>query len=123
MSGWVIKNQRAKNDQMSRARECQGREGGVATRHGNHYSQREWDEMQAEQARDAAEGDRYLDTIEEVLEEAAKRLEALGVDNGYSVAHRLYTNGTEGIEFTSEEKRQAVEEISDWIAEQAKKLW
>jgi hypothetical protein len=123
MSGWVVKNQRAKEDQTSRARERQGREGGVATHHGNYYSQQEWNEMQAEQARDADEGDRYLDSIEDVLGEAAKRLEALGVENGYGVAHRLYTNGTEGIGFTSEEKRLAVEEISDWIAEQAKKLW
>jgi hypothetical protein len=123
MSGWVVKNQRAKQDQISRARERQGREGGTVTRHGNYYSREEWDEMQAEQARDAAEGDRYLDSIEDVLGEAAKRLEALGVENGYSVAHRLYNYGTEGISFTSEEKRLAVEAISDWIAEQDRKLW
>jgi hypothetical protein len=124
MSGWVVKNQRAKQDQISRARDLQSREGGVATRHGNYYSREEWDEMQAEQAQDAAEGDRYFSCVEEVLGEATERLEALGgVDDAYSIAYRLYNYGTEGIGFTSEEKRQAVEEISDWIAEQVKKLW
>ncbi len=94
------------------------------TRFGNTYSDREWKEMQENFDREAEEARDYLDKRDAMLRHSARMLEDIGVDgNTFGIATRIAGYGLDGIQFSSQEKQEAVEKIADWIAKEDRELW
>jgi len=98
----------------------------ITTKCGNQYSEIEWAEMMHNWDVEIAESEDYLEKEEQIKSIAAKRLVSeAGIDKNksYNIACHIYNNSTDGIQFTSTEKKLAVEKIDRWMTDQAKSLF
>ena len=119
--------QEDRNRIAQEAKKANGGEGHITTS-GLYFSTEEWAEAQAAFEAEAQEASDYIDKQNAILSTAAKMLEKLGMgmgkdkDNYYGLASYIYNNGSQDITFTSDDKRQAVEEIEAWMTLESKKL-
>lgn len=94
----------------------------LTTKCGNIYSQREWNEMMENWAKEIATINDELEQEDAILSQAARMLEPIAGQKAYSVAKHLYEFSTEGIQFTNESNRELAETVSAWIAQEARYL-
>lgn len=96
---------------------------GHTTRWGNYYSDSEWETEKAKfEAEDkAAKG--YVEKMEAMFQVAAGMLEDTGITgNTRKIISHIWENGTEGIVFTSHERKAAVENINSWMITQERRI-
>lgn len=92
----------------------------ITTKHGNEYSNQEWQEMMAEWSKEAD-----FSGVSDIKEAgAAKLVELAGVDESkaYGLACRIFDFGLDGIQFSSPEKATVVETINSWMEAEYNKL-
>lgn len=98
----------------------------ITTKCGNQYSEIEWAEMMSNWDLDIAE---VLDAMEKediIKEIAAQRLvNEAGVDEAksYLIVCHIYDYTSADIQFSSVEKKEAVERIDRWMTEQAASIF
>jgi len=95
----------------------------IITKFGNSYTEQEWTEMMANWDAEIAQAEDYEDACDAIKREAGRRMTEAGIEgNTFGIAHRIFNNGLEGIEFSSEERRQLVEEIEQWMIAEERKV-
>jgi hypothetical protein len=93
----------------------------IITKCGNEYTPQEWEDMMVMWDEEVAGCNDYFDRMSLIKKTAGRHLEALGLDNGYAVACHILENGTDGISFSSDEKREAVEALDKWMVAEERK--
>ena len=95
---------------------------GHTTRYGNYYTQEEWDAMTANFDREDRAAEDYVEQEAAIISQAAKLLEPVAGEKAYSVAHHIFNNGIDGIEFGGKSSRELAETVSEWMDQEARKL-
>ena len=93
------------------------------TKYGNHYTAQEWAAEQAKYQAEQTIRNNYVERMETMYRIATEKLEALGITNNTrKIIEHIWENGTEGITFTSQERKVKVEEINNWMIAQERMI-
>jgi len=95
---------------------------GHTTRYGNYYTEQEWNAMTANFAAEDRDAEDYITNEAALISQAAKMLEPVAGEKAYTVAHHIFNNGTDGINFTSADNRALAETVSEWMTQEARNL-